>query len=127
MAATSEQQSIKDRMVLQALKFVFQPKNAKNIEQSAKGGDPAQAVAASTAMLVKQVMTAAGNKGVNIDKRFVLPVGKEVIANVIDMLVAFKVVPEKLKKQTLAASFMEFADIVGAGRPPKPTGMLQGA
>ena len=129
-------QRVKDTLVLHILKFMFKPETAQRLENMAKNEEnPAEVIAAQTAMALKVAVDSLAQKGEEVDPRYYLPVGKEVMAHLVEMLVVFKVIPAEQAKGATAAAFREFVDIIGANpgsqqQPPQeaqpaPGGLIQ--
>lgn len=123
-----------DRIVLQALRHLMKPEQAATVEKMAQASNPAEAVASATAMVIKQVVSAADMAGKKLTAQFIYPAAKEVMMHLIEMLVVFKSLPREQAEQTLQQAMQMFAQITGGEggapqqQPQQPAGMLaQGA
>jgi hypothetical protein len=115
-----KQKNMYDMMVLQAMRLLYEPDQAKMVKQMAESGDPTEAIASTTAMILKQIQTAAKSAGHELDMRFIAPAGKEIMGHIVEMLVAFKVVPQEQAQQVLQGAVQVFAEITQGGGKPQP-------
>jgi len=114
--ANSDEKRVYDRIVLQALRFIMQSEQASAVTQLAQQGDPAEAVAASAAMVLKQVVAAAQQAKKNITPAYLYPAAKEIMMHIIEMLVAFGVVPKEEARAVLGRAQNTFAFITTGGK-----------
>lgn len=131
--ANPKQKQMYKTMVIQAVKLLSTPEQAAVVKTMASQGDPAEAIASVTAMVLKQIQGAAKSAGHDLDLRFIIPAGKEIIGHMVEMIVAFKVIPHGEAQQVTQQAIATFQDIVGGGKQPQqpqqqPSGLLaQGA
>lgn len=127
--ATPQQKQVYDTLVIQALKFVFQNENAQRFAQSAKN-NPINALVDTTTLVMKKLKQAAEMAQRNYvgDPKFIIPAGNEIMGHMVEMLVAFGVVPKEQAGQILQAASAEFSDVIRPQQPQRPTGLIaQGA
>ena len=84
----------------------------------------------STLAVLKQIKAAAQGAGRQYagDNKFMKPAAKEVMAHVLEMLVAFGAVQKPQAKQIYDQAVQELEGVMGGAQPQQPQGMLaQGA
>lgn len=114
--ATPQEKKVYDTIVLQALRFFMQKEQAARLEEMAKSSDPAEAIATSTATVIKQIVQAAKDGGHALTMTYIKPAAKEVMSHLIEMLVAFKDIPQEQAGQVLQQAIQLFDQITGGGQ-----------
>lgn len=129
--ATPQEKAIYDRVVLQALRLLFDPKQAQQLESLARQNDPGEAVASVTVITIKGIMQAAQGAGRQLTPAFISPAAKEIMSHLVEMLVAFGVVAKEAADQVLQRAQAQFRQITGdqgqaqtANQPQQQGGML---
>lgn len=133
--ATPQQQAVKDRIVLQALRFILDDQTAADFVRQAKQ-DPVEAMVNVTSVALKHIKDAASTAGREYvgDPKFLLGAAKEIMNHELRMLVTFKIIDEQQGAQAMQQALQELASVIGGGgqpqqpQQPQPQGMLaQGA
>lgn len=86
--ASPEEQALYDQIVNRALKMIDDPRMEGAVTKRLQQGDPAEAAGGAAAMVLRHVVQSAQAQGVQIPDDVLEEAGAEIIAHLIDTLVA---------------------------------------
>ena len=123
MTPNSQQKAVYSEIVLQAMKHIYTPKAVEMLKQAVKSQDPAEGIASVVSLVLKLVIDVANKIGHKVDKKFIVPAGKEILKHVMEMLTTFGDIPKQQAGQIMQQAMAIFVEIVGAKKQPS-SGML---